>query len=421
MSAAESSQGAASLDAGRFRPGDRIGDRYELLDCIGTGAMGAVHRVHDRLLDAELALKLIRVDPQHADRERATRRLLVEARAIARISHPGIVRVFDFGCTDVVPFIVMELLEGESLAALLAREGPMSAELAVSRTLAIADAIAVAHRRGVVHRDIKPDNVFLARDEFGRVYPKLVDFGVARLRERATGLTRPGVLMGTPDYMAPEQARAEPDVDERADVWSFAVVLYELMTGRRPFSQGRASYLAILKAIVSEAPEPITSFGVGDAALWAVLERALAKRRSERYASIRDMGQALAIWLVARGVSEDAYGRSLRSSWLTAAPGPTVAEIPARSGPPTLRTGSKRGRSWTPLFPAAMLSPGVSAVIAAESSTRRGRSRAPVAENLVPTLESARVQRFGRLRVGSVSIVATALIMAVLSWFLIRH
>jgi serine/threonine-protein kinase len=168
-----------------------------------------------------------------------------------------------------------------------------------------------------VHRDIKPENVFLAKDELGRCEPKLVDFGVARLREGGTRLTRPGALMGTPDYMAPEQAQAEPDVDHRADIWAFAVVLYELMTLRRPFSQGaQQSYLMILRAIVSEPPEDIAQFGVAEPELWVILQRALAKRREQRFQSMRELGDALAAWLLEKGIGEDAYGSSLRARWL---------------------------------------------------------------------------------------------------------
>jgi serine/threonine-protein kinase len=303
-----------------FREGDVIGDRYELCESIGVGAMGAVFRAHDRLLDAEIAMKLMRVDVDHADAERATQRLLVEARAIARISHPGIVRVFDFGCVGGVPFIAMELLNGESLLELMQREGPLDPVRAVRMMLPVADAISVGHRRAVVHRDIKPENVILATDELGRVQPKLVDFGVARLREGGSGLTRPGALMGTPDYMAPEQAQAEPDVDHRADVWAFAVLLYELMTLRRPFSDGkRSGYLSILKAVVSEAPHSLEERGVTDAALWNVLERAIQKSRDRRWQSMREFGDALAEWLLYQGVEEDAYGVSLRTRWGTQA------------------------------------------------------------------------------------------------------
>ncbi|HET9957583.1 MAG TPA: protein kinase [Polyangiaceae bacterium] len=336
-----------------FRAGEVVADRYELIRCIGTGAMGAVFRAHDRVLDAELAIKLIRIDRERIDADRATKRLLLEARAIARISHPGIVRVFDFGSSGEVPFIVMELLQGESLLELMSREGAMDAVRAVRALLPIADALSVAHRRGVVHRDIKPDNVFLHRDEFARVQPKLVDFGVARVQQ-GSGFTRPGALMGTPDYMAPEQAQAEPDVDHRADIWAFGVLLYELMTLRRPFAEGaHGNYLAVLKAVVGSPPRPILDYGVGDAALWAILSRALEKARHQRFQDIREMGEQLSRWLLARGVTEDAYGGSLISNWSVVgeplSPVPELTSMTMRRGSTgELELQSASDPSWPP-------------------------------------------------------------------------
>lgn len=344
---------ATSEPAG-FRAGDLIGERYQLCECIGAGAMGAVFRAHDRLLDAEIAMKLVRVDPEHQDAERATQRLLLEARAIARISHPGIVRIFDFGCVGGVPFIAMELLSGESLLELMLREGPMDPVRAVRLLLPVADAISVGHRRAVVHRDIKPENVFLATDELGRVQPKLVDFGVARLREGGSRLTRPGALMGTPDYMAPEQAQAEPDVDHRADVWAFAVVLYELMTMRRPFSDAKhTGYLTILKAIVADDPPSLAESGVTDRALWSIIERALEKRRERRWQSMRELGDALAEWLLDHGVEEDAYGAALRTRWgkQSTSVGSMKAAEPIELESLTLRRLSARDQSDSGTLP----------------------------------------------------------------------
>jgi serine/threonine-protein kinase len=302
----------------------------------------------------------------------------------------------------------------------------MDAETAVRRTLPIADAIAVANRRGVVHRDIKPENVFLARDEFGRIQPKLVDFGVARLRERGAALTRPGVLMGTPDYMAPEQARAEPDVDQRADVWAFAVVLYELMTGRRPFARENASYLAILKAIVSEPPVPIHSLGAGDAALWTILERALAKRPSDRYGGLRELGEALAGWLLARGVSEDAYGASLRTNWAMVS-GASRCSTDSRAGgridPPTLPRAPDQAELAfgetlpPPAVPVPQLAP---VVVTGEKETRARLFAKRPPRTLGRTLESASAERFTPLQIALASAFAAALATAGIGWAIVR-
>jgi eukaryotic-like serine/threonine-protein kinase len=405
-----------------FRAGDVIGERYELCECIGAGAMGAVFRAHDRLLDAEIAMKLVRVDPDHPDAERATQRLLVEARAIARISHPGIVRVFDFGCVGGVPFIAMELLNGESLLELMLREGPLDPVRAVRMLLPVVDAISVGHRRSVVHRDIKPENVFLATDELGRMQPKLVDFGVARLREGGSRLTRPGALMGTPDYMAPEQAQAEPDVDHRADVWAFAVVLYELITLRRPFSDEKhTGYLAILKAIVSEPPHSLAERGVTDPALWRVIERALDKRRERRWQTMRELGDALAEWLLDKGVEEDAYGVSLRTRWGAQAvaasalksPHPELESLTIRRFPP----GSPEGEESVTVPPPATASPALHTADPSrhEITRRTSRPLAIAARVGRPgTLESSRLRRLSPLTLALIAAVVAAATTATL-------
>lgn len=303
----------------QFGAGDLVDGRYRLVRQIGAGAMGAVWVAHNMVLDIDVAVKVLRVDNQKADARRLYKRLLREAQAAARLGHPGIVRVFDFGqMADNSPYIAMELLSGESLAELLAKKPRMEVIPAVQLLLPIIDAMATAHGRGIIHRDLKPENIFLARDEYGRVTPKIVDFGVARFIEAGRSLTRSGALLGTPDYMAPEQARGEPGIDQRVDIWSVCIVLYELVVGRRPFARHATNYLAVLRAIIHELAPSTLSFGVGDDALWRIIERGLKKRKQERWETMRSLGQALALWLYERGVREDFVGASLKTTWLQA-------------------------------------------------------------------------------------------------------
>jgi serine/threonine-protein kinase len=317
----------------RFGKGDLIGKRYRLVRQIGEGAMGTVWVAHNELLDIDVAIKLLRVDNRKADPTRLYKRLLREARAAARLGHPGIVRVFDFGQTeDKAPYIVMELLEGESLADLLARVPRMEVVPGIKFILPVIDALAMAHGRGIIHRDIKPENIFLSKDEYGRMQPKIVDFGVARFAEAGRSLTRSGALLGTPDYMSPEQARGEPEIDHRVDIWALAIVIYELITGRRPFARDATNYLAVLRAIVHEPAPPILNFGVGDAALWLIIERGLKKRARDRWETMRVLGEALALWLYERGEREDAIGASLKTTWLQS--GFDGVKIEAASIPP---------------------------------------------------------------------------------------
>ncbi|TKD03583.1 serine/threonine protein kinase [Polyangium fumosum] len=291
-----------------------IGGKYQLQRVLGQGGMGAVWVARNLSLDADIALKLIRRDRAT---EEASARLLTEARAAAKLGHPGIVRVFDFGQTEVGdPYLVMELLTGESLSAILARKKRLAPSVALQTLLPVAAALAAAHLKGIVHRDLKPDNVMLTTDESGKIVPKLLDFGIARvLRDDVERhVTIAGEVLGSPDYMSPEQARGEADIDHRTDVWTYSVLLYETLTGRRPFDA--PNYNALIAAIVANTPMPTHAFGTGDAALWAIIERGLAKDRSARWQSLRDMGVALAGWALERGIQQDISGLSLQSEWL---------------------------------------------------------------------------------------------------------
>jgi serine/threonine-protein kinase len=304
--------GARSPDPAGARAGDVVGGKYELVRVLGQGGMGAVWLAKNRALDADVAVKLIR-------REKATpaasARLLKEAQLAARLSHPSIVRIFDFGTTeDGDPYIVMELLRGESLADLVERKGRLPPVRAVQVILPVVAGLMAAHAKGVVHRDLKPDNIFLAEAPSGMT-PKLVDFGIAKLSDDPIGgsLTQTGAVLGSPDYMSPEQARGRSRIDERTDVWGLAVVLYECVTGLAPF-QGY-NYNALLSAIIEDAPTSFAELGVRDAGLWAIVERGLQKKPEQRYQSARELGRALVEWLQERDVTTDITGAALASDW----------------------------------------------------------------------------------------------------------
>lgn len=295
-----------------YVPGDVIAGKYQLETMLGEGGMGAVWRARNAALDAPVAIKVVRAD---LNRDAFATRLLQEARAAAKLGHPAIVRVFDVGQTEHGdPFIVMELLEGESFSALLGSRRLAPTEC-VAMLLPIADALSRAHAKGIVHRDLKPDNVFIVRDE-ERVQPKLVDFGIVKIEQRDGGsqLTQVGTVVGSPEYMSPEQARGQDDVDHRSDVWSFAVMLYEALTGRLPFVA--PNYNALMRMIVEHTPPSVVELAAGDARLSAIVERGMAKDREQRYRSMGEFGRALAHWLLEQGIAEDVCGTSLESKWL---------------------------------------------------------------------------------------------------------
>jgi len=207
---------------------DVLVDRYELGPVLGQGGMAKVYRGLDRQLGRQVAIKVL-APPFDRDGE-FVERFQREARAAAGLSHPNIVAVFDSGSDDGTHFIVTELVDGETLADRLRRDGPMPPGEAVAVAVDIARALAAAHERGLIHRDIKPGNVMLLPD--GRV--KVVDFGIARAAGSDT-LTNTGVVLGSTAYLSPEQAGGQP-VDERADLYALGCVLYEMLTGQVPFS-----------------------------------------------------------------------------------------------------------------------------------------------------------------------------------------
>jgi serine/threonine-protein kinase len=299
----------------RYNANDIIAGKYKLLSVMGEGGMGEVWEARNIALDSPVAIKLIRAD---LNEDSAGERLVQEARAAARLGHPAIVRVFDVGETKYSdPFIVMELLRGDNLGDLLGAEGRLPAVAAVQILLPIADALATAHLKGIVHRDIKPDNIYLAEDVNGELQPKLVDFGVAKLEyaEVDSKLTMKGTIVGSPGYLAPEQARGSDSADYRVDVWAFSVVLYELVTGLPPFNGG--NYNALLRSIVEDDPVPTTQHAAGDTALWQILERGLRKSAEERWPSMLEYGRALAHWAFSQGVDEDVCGTGLEAKWLS--------------------------------------------------------------------------------------------------------
>jgi eukaryotic-like serine/threonine-protein kinase len=300
-----------------YAPGDLVTSKYRLERPLGAGGQAAVWEARNLALDSRVALKLLHESvPEEAQSER----LLREARAVARLGHPAVVRVFDLATTARGElFIVMELLEGTSLADELLERRRLSAREAVQLLLPIIDALGVAHAQGIVHRDVKPENIFLTRDG-AATQPKLLDFGIVKLKRTPEPgwKTAAGTVLGTPAYLSPEQAECVPDVDHRADIWALSATLYECVTGRLPFEAETDD--ALFGQITRSEPASILDHAAGDPALWAIVRRGLAKAREDRWQSMPALGQALARWLVAHGVDRDASGVALEAKWLAGEP-----------------------------------------------------------------------------------------------------
>jgi Tol biopolymer transport system component len=276
--------------------GSRIGP-YEVVAALGAGGMGEVYRARDTRLNRDVALKVL--PPSFAADDERLRRFMVEAQSAGALNHPNILVVHDVGTDAGIPYVVSELLEGQTLRETLAG-GALPARKAVDYAIQTANGLAAAHDKGIVHRDLKPDNIFVTRD--GRV--KILDFGLAKLGSVAAagagqslaptldgGGTTPGIVLGTVGYMSPEQLRGEP-VDARSDIFSLGAVLYEMFSGNRAF-KGRTAVETMSAILREDPPEMVAAASGASPALERIVRRCLEKNRDERFASARDLSFAL--------------------------------------------------------------------------------------------------------------------------------
>jgi tRNA A-37 threonylcarbamoyl transferase component Bud32 len=265
--------------------GELIGDRYEVEKLVGRGGNSSVFKAHDLLLERNVALKILH--EHHLDDEEYVERFKREARTVAQLSHPNIVTVIDRGETDGRPFIVFEYVDGQTLDQVIHRRGAMPIDEALEIAIASARGLAFAHRHGLVHRDVKPQNILLNGDR----QPKVTDFGIARSLDVKKGVTQTGTVLGTSNYIAPEQASGDP-AGAASDVYSLGVVLFELLTGRVPF-EGENFVTVAMKHINEPAPSVTALRPDVPPRVAAAVSRALAKDPRNRFASMDEFAAEL--------------------------------------------------------------------------------------------------------------------------------
>jgi serine/threonine-protein kinase len=378
-----------------LRSGATLGGKYRLLRLIGEGGMGEVYEAQHLVVGRRFAVKFLHAHlAHHGD---ALTRFRREAQAAGALESEHIAAVVDLDAAeDGAPFLVMEYLQGESVAELLRREGPLPVTRAVGIVLQACRGLEVAHAAGIVHRDLKPDNLFSVRRADGSELVKILDFGIAKLvRDDApAGLTRSGAMVGTPFYMAPEQARGEKNLDARVDVYALGVILYELLSLAKPHPGD--SHNAILAHILTEPITPLERLRTGlPSGLLAVIERTLSNSRDARPSTVAGLARELVPFAGREVIAIQSHFdlRELASAKTLPTPDTHALSVPPPAPPRSTQPMPTRGKlAWLPASALAVAgSIGVWSLLKApgpQSSDLQVRSSSPSAE-LTPTAAAA--------------------------------
>jgi serine/threonine protein kinase len=341
---------------------DILNGQFQILQKIGSGGMGAVYKALQPDMNRMVGVKILH--PKLANRKDLVSRFRREARAMSQLTHPNTVKVFMFGeLDDGSLYIIMEFLEGKNLNQTVRSEGPFALERGLGVLIAACGALDEAHKAGIIHRDLKPENIFLVQSGGVKDFPKLLDFGLAKVGEKqmrpgSVILTQEGMVFGTPEFMSPEQAQGKT-LAPASDVYSIAVILYEVLTGKLPFDAKSA--MDYISLHVTGTPIPLSQRVPGKTfppLLDQIMDRALAKKSEDRFQSAAEFGQALQAVL---------QGATALPAHLVAAPSlpepPTAPFAFAPAPPPVLQPPPAMG-GWSPQAPAtAPKTEGASAVV----------------------------------------------------------
>src|SRR3569832_1351354 len=394
--------------ADRLQDGQTFG-RYQIVRLIGEGGMGSVYEAVHTGLKKRFAIKTLLASL--AEVEEARLRFLREGEAAATINHPNVVAVTDVGTEGGVPYLVMEYLEGQTLGDLLVARPRLGIEEAVGLLLPVISAVAAGHDAGVIHRDLKPQNIFLARVRFGVLTPKVLDFGESKFarEDRSAALTQTMSVLGTAPYMSPEQARGAKRVEFASDQYALGLILYEMMTGQR--AHGGDHPLEILHNVVSMAIQPARELLPElPAALDSVLSRMLAAQPADRFPSLHECGRSLLAF--ADATTRAAMTHAFRAE--DSAPVHASGAISGRAGATMIATAEARVASSSSGLKSASRRVESRAAqstpaLPVDTTSRHASGEAAQVTTGVPTASSQKARR-GTLVAGLVVVVALAII-----------
>jgi serine/threonine protein kinase len=339
-------QPAFSPTRGALAPGTKVG-RYEVIRLVGEGGMGTVYEALDARLNRRVALKVL--SPAVKSKRKAAKRFAIEAQAAARLVHPNVVRIYDFDMECASPYMAMEFLEGETLACEIAR-GPLAFDRMADIMLAVCAGVEAAHQAGIVHRDLKPSNIFLCSDWQGHKSARVLDFGISKVGGvSGSGLTETGDIVGTSQYLSPEQAAGLRHVSEASDQYSLGVVMYECATQRTP-QQGLPIHTLLRNVTKGSHVPPRELRADLPAAIEAVIERAMSVRPKDRFRSVHELGRAIFPFASAEGQRQldDYYRSDPEEGWPERANArrQSAGFGAGPSAPPTLRQPDEPPPAW---------------------------------------------------------------------------